>query len=133
VARARAVPDALCNREVYDLEGQLLGIPDLLDVEAGLVGEYQGEDHKDGPQHRKDVAREQRYRDHGLEYFELVGGDLTNRSLAVSRMRNARARAKFLPPESRAWTIEPPPWRTHRETLDAYLERIGLAHKLWRT
>jgi hypothetical protein len=55
VARARAVPDALCNREVYDLEGQLLGIPDLLDVEAGLIGEYQGEDHKDGPQHRKDA------------------------------------------------------------------------------
>jgi hypothetical protein len=127
------LPVPVCNRELYDLDGRLLGIPDLLDAEAGLVGEYQGEDHKDGPQHRKDVAREQRYRDHGLEYFELVGGDLANRPRAVARMRNARARAKFLPPESCAWTLEPPPWRAHRETLDAYLERIGLADTLWRT
>ncbi len=126
-------PMPACNREVYDLDGRLLGIPDLIDVEAGLVGEYQGEDHKDGAQHRKDVAREQRYRDHGLEYFELVGGDLANRSMAVSRMRNARRRAKFLPPESCAWTLEPPPWRTPRETLDAYLQRLGLADRLWRT
>ena len=100
----------LCNREVFDLDGRLIGVPDLLDVEAGLVGEYQGEDHKDGARHRKDVEREERFRDHGLEYFELVGGDIARRHVAVTRMLNARRRAKFLPPESRAWTLEPPPW-----------------------
>ena len=39
------------------------------------------------------------------------------RQLVVDRMRNARARAKFLPPESRAWTLEPPPWRPRPETV----------------
>jgi hypothetical protein len=127
------LPMPLLNREVYDLDGNLIGIPDLFDEEAGLVGEYQGEDHKDGQRHREDVEREEKFRDHGLEFFEVVGGDLTRRQLVVDRMRNARARAKFLPPESRAWTLEPPPWRTPHESLDAYLVRQGLADRLRRT
>ena len=122
----------LCNREVFDLDGRLIGVPDLLDLEAGLVGEYQGEDHKDGARHRKDVEREERFRDHGLEFFELVGGDIARRHVAVNRMLSARRRAKFLPPESRAWTIEPPPWRSRPETVDEYLVRTGRADALWR-
>ena len=127
------LPEPLCNRALYDLDGRLIGIPDLLDVEAGLVGEYQGEDHKSGARHRKDVEREERYRDHGLEMFEVVGGDLPRRQLVVQRMLSARARAKFLPPESRAWTLTTPPWRSEPESLDAYLHRIGRADQLWRT
>jgi len=123
----------LCNREVFDLDGRLIGVPDLFDPEAGLVGEYQGEDHKDGARHRRDVEREECFRDHGLEYFELVGGDLSRRHVAVTRMLNARRRAKFLPPESRAWTLEPPPWRSRPETVHEYLVRTGRADQLWRT
>ena len=123
----------LCNRGLFDLDGRLIGVPDLLDVEAGLVGEYQGEDHKDGARHRKDVEREERFRDHGLEFFELVGGDIARRHVAVNRMLGARRRAKFLPPESRAWTIEPPLWRSLPETVDEYLVRTGRADSLWRT
>ena len=80
------LPSRCCNREVYDLDGRLIGIPDLLDDEAGLVGEYQGEDHKDGKRHREDVEREERFRDHGLEFFEVVGGDLARRQMVVERM-----------------------------------------------
>jgi hypothetical protein len=123
----------LCNREVFDLDGRLIGVPDLLDPVAGVVGEYQGEDHKDGARHRKDVAREERFRDHGLEFFELVGGDVANRGAAVQRMHQARRRAKFLPPESRAWTLEPPPGRTPPESVHDYLVRTGRADRLWRT
>jgi hypothetical protein len=123
----------LCNVEVFDLDGRLIGVPDLFDPVAGLVGEYQGEDHKQGAQHRKDVDREERFRDHGLEYFELVGGDVAHRYAAAQRMHNARARAKFLPPESCAWTLETPPWRTRPETVDEYLIRTGKADRLWRT
>ena len=126
-------PEPLCNREVYDLDGRLIGVPDLFDPEAGLVGEYQGEDHKDGARHRMDVEREENFRDHGLEFFEVVGGDLARRQLVVARMRSARARAKFLPAESRAWTLETPSWRAVPETLDAYLLRTGVADRLWRT
>jgi hypothetical protein len=127
------LPRPLCNREVFDLDGRMIGIPDLLDVEAGLVGEYQGEDHKDGQRHREDVEREERFRDHGLEFFEVVGGDLSLRQLVVERMHNARRRAKFLPPESRAWTLEPPPWRPRAESVHDYLVRTGVADRLWRS
>jgi hypothetical protein len=124
------LPPPVCNQPVFDLDGNLIGVPDLFDPVAGLVGEYDGADHKDGERHRSDVAREERFRDHGLEYFEIVGGDLRQRAGAVRRMLNARARAKFLPPESCAWTLERPPWAPAPESLDAYLARIGRAASL---
>lgn len=123
----------LRNPEVFDRQGRLIGVPDLLDPVAGVVGEYQGEDHKSGPQHRKDVAREQRFRDHGLEVFELVGGDVADRDVAVTRMLRARRRARFLSPEVRSWTLEPPPWRRTPESVHDYLVRTGQADQLCRT
>jgi hypothetical protein len=101
-------PTPLCNRPVYDLHGRLLGVPDILDPVAGVVGEYDGDDHKRGERHRRDVAREALFRDHGLEYFSVVGGDLRDRALVAARMRNARARARFLEPDACPWTLTPP-------------------------
>lgn len=63
----------LCNRPVFDLEGRLLGVPDLLDVELGIVGEFNGGDHRGIARHRRDVRREDGFRRSGLEYFEVVG------------------------------------------------------------
>ena len=68
----------LCNVPVFSRSGELLAIPDLLDPVAGVVGEYDGEDHKSRERHRSDVAREDVLRRHGLEYFAVVGGDLTD-------------------------------------------------------
>ncbi|HET7196359.1 MAG TPA: hypothetical protein VFI99_15340 [Nocardioides sp.] len=127
------LPPPLCNQPVFDLDGNLLGLPDLFDPAAGCVGEYDGVDHKDGRRHQRDVAREARFRDHGLEYFEVVGGDLRNRAMVAERMRNARARAKFLPPESCAWTLQPPAWYLVPESLDERLIRLGLADSLCST
>lgn len=104
------LPRPVCNAPVFDLEGHLLAIADLLDVEAECVGEYQGADHKDGEHHRRDVAREQRLRDAGLECFEVVGGDLADRDLVVKRMHAARQRAPFRPLGERRWTLEQPAW-----------------------
>ena len=97
------------------------------------MGEYDGEDHKDGARHRKDVAREERYRDHGLEYFELVGGDLAQRQVAVTRMLNARRRAKFLPPESAPGPSDRHPGDRDPRPWTSYLIRTGRADALWRT
>ena len=94
-------PAPMCNRAVFDLDGNLLGYPDLLDPVAGLVGEYDGADHRSAERHGADVAREELFRDHGIEYFTVVGADLAHLGLVVARMQRARARAKFLPPESR--------------------------------
>lgn len=100
----------LCNVPIFDRTGRLIAIVDLLDPEAGCVGEYQGAEHKDRERHRKDVAREQGLRDAGLECFEVVGGDLGDRDLVVKRMHAARQRSQFRRPADRLWTLDEPEW-----------------------
>ena len=104
------LPRPVCNRPVFDRYGRLVAIPDLLYVDAGCAGEYQGADHKDGARHRDDVARLQRMRAVGLEVFEVVGGDLSDRDLVVKRMLEARNRSLFLAPRHRLWTLAQPAW-----------------------
>jgi hypothetical protein len=113
-------PEPLCNKPVFDLDGNLLGIPDLLDPVAGVAGEYGGSDHTETDQRRDDRVREDRLVAHGLSFFEVVTGDLANRPLVVRRMQSARARALFLPTDRRTWTLDPPHW------WPAYAARMGL-------
>lgn len=122
---------ALANKPVFGLDGTLLGVPDLFDPVAGVVGEYDGEHHRSAGQHRSDVERETRFRDHGLEYFTVVRGD--SRSAAAGRMVRTRARARFLPPELCAWTLTPPHWYDVPEPLHDYLVRTGQADELTHT
>jgi hypothetical protein len=103
------LPTPLGNVPVFDLHENLLGIPDLFDPVAGVVGEYQGAVHRDLAQHRADVERADRFRAHGLEYFEVVAGQLSEATTAT-RMREVRARARFASPSDRTWTLEPPTW-----------------------
>jgi hypothetical protein len=112
------LPEPLGNVPVFDLAGNLLGIPDLFDEQAGVVGEYQGAVHRDPGRHRRDVERAERFRDHGLEYFEVVGGQLHEVKTA-GRMRRVRSRARFLPPEERSWTLAQPAWWVARQAAVA--------------
>ena len=48
----------LLNRTVLDLDGRFVAVPDLLDAERGVVGEYAGADHRDIDRHEEDIARE---------------------------------------------------------------------------
>lgn len=124
----------LCNAPVFDRRGKLLGYPDLLDPVSGTVGEYDGSDHRTRDRRRADITREQLFRDHGLEYFTVVEGDLRNRNEVVRRMHAARARARFIPAGRALWTLTPPPgWRPLEEPLDIHLCRTGEAFSLVRT
>lgn len=116
-------PRPLVNRPVFDRSGQLLGYPDLLDPEAGVVGEYDGEDHRDAVRHSSDVGREARFRDHELEVFRVTGPDMRDSSLLVDRITSAYRRAKRVPPHRRTWTLEPPAWWRRVPSLD---ERLAL-------
>lgn len=122
------LPQPHMNRSVYDLDGRLVGTPDLLDPEAGLVVQYHGDHHRSVEQQRIDAAQEERYRDHGLECLVVVRGE--SRETVADRMLASRSRAKFLPPESCAWTLERPSWDPEPETLDARLARLGLVDQL---
>lgn len=128
------LPTPLCNIPVFDLSGRLLGIPDLLDPVAGVVGEYNGADHKELDRRRSDNAREARFRDVGLEYFDLVEGDLRDTRLVVQRMHETWDRARFEAADVRRWTLTPPPWwKPREEPLDLHLVRTGQAPFLIRT
>jgi hypothetical protein len=107
--------DPLVNQEVLDLEGQHVGIPDLLDVRRGVAGEFAGADHRDIDQHESDVDRAARFRRVGLESFEVVRRDLSRKSLVHARMDEAAERAALLP---QRWQLGPP-----ARDLDELLER----------
>ena len=99
----------LTNRPVFTPEGRLIGAPDLLDPVTGVCCEYDGDHHLDRRQRRRDLAREDEFRAHGLEPFVLVAGDLASGRLA-HRLAAATARAGLVPADSRRWTLDTPPW-----------------------
>jgi hypothetical protein len=100
----------LCNRPLFDLTGRHLGTPDLLDPVVGVAGEYNGSLHLEGAQRSRDVGREALFRSVGLEYVEMLAGDLVDHSAFVVRLVQAYARAARIPASDRAWTTELPAW-----------------------
>jgi len=63
---------------------------------AGVVGEFDGADHRAAIRHSKDIGREDGFRCHGLEVFRVTGLDIPHRSLVANRMAAARSRALWL-------------------------------------
>lgn len=119
------LPRPLVNQPVFDLRGDLLGVADLFDSEAGVVGEFDGAAHRWAGRHRRDVLREDRFRRAGLEYFKVVGLDLADVDLVVDRMLATRARALRAPRGERDWTLEAPPgWYTSPVELMTLDERM---------
>jgi hypothetical protein len=108
---------ALCNVPLFDRAGNLIGTPDLLDLEAGIVGEYDGALHLQGAQRARDVRREARFRSHGLEYVTMLAGDIPDPSGVTRRIHEARRRALFTPGTERSWTISQPAWWTSTSTV----------------
>ena len=121
------LPPPLVNQPVFDLDGRLLAIVDLLDVERGVVGEYDGADHRSARRHSSDVGREDALRGVGLEVFRVTGPDLPLTDRVVSRMHAARGRARGT--VEAAWTVTPPPWWDLPPTLDELLDR----RDVWRS
>jgi hypothetical protein len=99
------LPRPLVNVPIFDGGGALLGIADLFDPEAGVVGEFDGGLHRGARRHTRDLDRDDRFRRAGLEVFRVTGLDLLHRDRVVNRMKEAFARARSVRP---TWTLEPP-------------------------
>jgi hypothetical protein len=110
------LPRPLCNQPVFDRAGQLIGAPDILDSEAGVVGEYDGAVHLDHHRRRRDRGREAGFRRVGLEYFTVMSGD--TRDEIVVRMHEARQRARWESEARREWTLDLPRWWTPTSGVD---------------
>jgi hypothetical protein len=106
------------NANVYDRQGKLLGVADLLDPEAGLAVEYDGEDHRGKARHTRDVRKEDAFRRAGIEVVRVTGTDLLDRPLVVDRMLAGRARARFEPFVDRRWYARKPEERVEKELLE---------------
>lgn len=133
---AAGLPRPQCNVPVFDRSGALIGVPDILDIEAGVVGEYDGPLHLAGEQRARDIRREDRFRRHGLEYFTMVARDREDVAGLVDRIMATRARARWESESQRSWTVEPPRWWTptttvaQRRALSAEKRERLLAHRL---
>lgn len=97
------LPRPLMNREVLDLSGRVMAVVDLLEVDSGTYGEYNGASHRSRERQRRDEARADALRRAGLEGFVLVAGD--SERVWRERMQSARGRAAWLPEEQRRWRV----------------------------
>ncbi|NHC23840.1 hypothetical protein G6553_11735 [Nocardioides sp. IC4_145] len=113
------LPTPLMNTPVFDRAGRHIGTPDLLDVEAGVVGEYDGALHLQRRRRTADIDREHEFRRAGLEYFTMTAADRVDPlRTVVPRMLQTRARARFEPEATRGWTVDPPAWWTPTTTVE---------------
>jgi hypothetical protein len=127
-----ALPPPLVNCEVFEPSGKLICVADLLDPHAGVVVEYDGAEHRQAARHSKDVAREEACRRVGLEYCKVTGPDMRHPQVVLERFRSVRARAAYLAPERRGWTLEHPPGWSHPEPLHEVLTRRAVIAALMK-
>ncbi len=100
--------DLLVNVPVFSRQGDLLGVPDLLDVSCGLVLESDGAQHRDTQTHAEDNRREETFEDHDLEVVRFGAVDHRDPGDLLRRIRAGRRRA--LAHLDRCWTVDPPAW-----------------------
>lgn len=86
------LPIPLVNAVIAGPDGVVIGRADLLDDEAGLVGEYDGADHRELTRHTSDNAREEGFEELNLTVARATAIDLWPRRRAlVQRLRARRA------------------------------------------
>lgn len=121
------LPQPRHNVPVFDLDGNFLGTPDLIDPVAGVVGEYDGALHLAASRRLKDVEREELFRAHGLECVTMVSGDLPDPGAFIRRLAAGYERAAETPSSRRRWTLDQPTWWVDTTTVAA---RRALAEPL---
>ena len=125
------LPPPWVNCDILDRSGRLLGIADLLDVEAGLVAEFDGADHRSRDRQNRDVNKEDAFRRVGLEVAHITGTNLRDRALVVDRLRAARGRALFEAEADRRWVARPNAFSADRQLRDK--EDMRRLHEFWES
>jgi len=125
------LPAPLVNREVRTTSGGFVCIPDLFDESAGLVVEYNGDDHRGMRRQGLDARRFERCRDVRLEYCMVTALDMHDEGEVIARLRAARRRSLFAPPEQRLWTVGPVARPSVDERLDMLEQSSRDAWQRW--
>ncbi len=117
--REVGLPRPLVNCPVFNFDGELMGIPDLLDDKAGYVVEFDGEHHRNRRQHRSDNVREERFEAAGLTVTRVDSLDLgSHRSELRGRLIAGYARAQMRRRSLDRWTTVEPSWWAANEARD---------------
>jgi hypothetical protein len=122
------LPATQVNRTLRTPDGRFICVPDLFDEDAGLVVEYDGEEHSRTRRRASDASRHDRCRDVGLEYCVVTAPDMRRRDALVARLRAARQRASFTAPEHRRWVVAP----RVEKPLDVLLDQREAVAEHWR-
>lgn len=104
------LPRPQCNAYIVDAEGTVVAMPDLLDDECGLAGEYDGSTHRALDEHTSDNVREEDLEGIGLVVVRATSLDVGPwRARTVARLQDGRRRA--MATTSRSWGWRPSPLR----------------------
>lgn len=82
------------NSPIFDREGHLLGIADLLEPTSGTVTEYDGSSHRAAVAHAEDNDREERFERHSLTVVRVSDLDapgVSCRNVTVGARAGGRA------------------------------------------
>lgn len=102
------LPKPEVNVPVFSADGRFLGVPDLLDPETGLAGEYDGAHHRKLKQHSDDNVREERLEAYGLTVVRATVIDLRSERKGLrSRLRRGYENAHRRAAGSRRWMTRP--------------------------
>lgn len=120
----------MCNAPLFDLDGLHLVTPDLFDPAAGVAGEYDGLHHLADGRRRRDLKREEVYRERGIELVTMMSQDRRDGSDFLARLAAARGRARQRT-GPRTWTIERPARWPDTSTVVARRALVGVEREIW--
>lgn len=106
----------LCNAPIFDLAGNHLFTPDILDPEWGVAGEYDGAVHEGDEPRRRDLEREELSRAHHIQIVTMMRSDLGRLARFHARRKAAYRRAAERP-STPTWTLRKPPWWVDTSTV----------------
>ena len=100
--------DVRVNEAVFDLDGRLLGIADLLDAARGIVVETDGDDHASRSRRTRDNRRQEQMTRAGLVTVRVTADDHRDRRRLAARL--ARIRRETVTTTNPGWTLDRPAW-----------------------
>ena len=94
---------------------RFIGIPDLFDPDAALATEFDGDQHRDPEQHRRDNIREELFEAANVAVVRVAKGDLNHdRARMIARMRKGYDRGIDRDRTKDRWTLVQPEWWGYR-------------------
>jgi len=109
--RDLGLPEPLVNVPIFNAAGEHLGTADLFDPESGLVGEYDGHQHREIRQHHSDNIREEKFEAANLVVVRSDTIDLREQRAQLGRrLQDGYRRGQRRDRRRDDWTLEQPRW-----------------------